>query len=67
VSPGEDNVGTLGGERKMIFDQHLDIAKTGIGKVRSKDWKAALPRGLLGGRRTPASPVQHLLQQLLHH
>ncbi len=66
MGAGEDNVGTLRCERKVIFDQHLDIAEAGIGKVRGQDWEAALPRGLLGGRRTPASSVQHLLQHLLN-
>jgi hypothetical protein len=61
VGAGEDNVGALRCERKVIFEQHLDVAEAGIGKVRGQGWEAALPRELLVGRRTPASSVQHLL------
>ena len=49
VSAGEDYVCALRHERKVIFHQHFDIAKTGIGKVRGQDWEAALQEDCSAG------------------
>ncbi|MGH3959883.1 hypothetical protein [Mycobacterium sp.] len=65
MGAGEDDIGPLRCQWKVILDQHLDLAEASIGKVGSQDRKTPLPRGLLGGCSPATSPIQHLLQQLL--
>jgi hypothetical protein len=43
VHAREHDVGPLAGERKLVFDQHLDLAETGLDEVMSQYREAALP------------------------
>jgi hypothetical protein len=65
MGAGKDDVGSLGRQRKVILDQHLDVAEPCIGKIRGEYWKTPTPRSLLCWRRTAAGPIEHLFQQLL--
>jgi hypothetical protein len=62
VGAGEDNVGALRCERKVIFEQHLDVAEAGIGKVRGQGWEAALPRELQFGTASALASAQPMTQ-----
>jgi hypothetical protein len=44
VDTREHDVGPLAGERKLVLDQHLDLAETGLHEVMGQSREAAPPR-----------------------
>ncbi len=49
VHTREDDVGTLGRERELVLDEHLDVVESSIEQVRAKGRDAPLPRAALAG------------------
>jgi hypothetical protein len=43
INAREHDVGPLAGERKPVFNQHLDVAETGLHEVMGQYRKAAPP------------------------
>ncbi|MCK8675283.1 hypothetical protein M1M07_29770 [Rhodococcus sp. HM1] len=65
MSPCQDDIGSLGGQRQVVLEKHLDVFETRVDEVASQNRQASCPRLLLGIPGTSPSAKQHLLQQLL--
>ncbi|GAA2293584.1 hypothetical protein SVIO_072010 [Streptomyces violaceusniger] len=61
---GEDNIGSLAGQRESKFDQHLDLPETGIEKRVGERWEAPIPGTYLRGPWSVAMRANELLCEM---
>ncbi|MET7876163.1 hypothetical protein ABZS52_04435 [Micromonospora profundi] len=53
VDTGEHHVDPLAGQWKLVFDQHLDLAQTGVSEILPQHPEAARPRAALCRAHVP--------------